>query len=379
MATFYDPKTGKPIGGTVDNPGEFAQPYMPFVPGSTGPNVLRRPPNPYSASGGYPFNPAPMDQQIAAAKQMYPELYPEIASLTATQPNSYQPVSFQPSGDEVSNAIGVGNQVNQYNVDYYRGAQQSDPVYGATMRLLNPNDAQANYDVTMQGAELATARGIPGSYAGSETTGRLRQSDVERRAQIANSLLSGAHGRVPQPYDVSQQILSAVQRGQLSLQQAELELRRQVQLGQLDIERARLVLDAARNFNRGGGGGGGGGSPSYGYRAQPISGGGSSSASMPPNPFTPSGGGGGGLWYDDNGNAYPTNVRPERPGYGGFGGPDDPFYNTMIPTGVPGRNMFFIDQAAYPDVPEWTYANQATDTWNYAPPSYSNYGSEDLY
>jgi len=159
---------------------------------------------------------------------------------------------------DLGGALNTAGQVNQFNLDYYRGAEQSDPIFSAAQRLLNPNDAQANYDVSMHGAELATARGVPGSGLASETTGRIREADIERRAALANSLLSGAHSRVPTPFDVGSQLLTAYQRGALSLQQAELELRKQVQLGQLDLERAKYYIGLLRGGGAAGGGGGGG-------------------------------------------------------------------------------------------------------------------------
>lgn len=207
---------------------------------------------------------------------------------------------------DLGNALGTADQVNQFNLAYYRGAEHDDPIYGVAQRLLNPNDAQANYDVTMHGAELATARGVPGSGLASETTGRIRQRDIERRAELGNQLLNGAHGRVPQPFDVGSQLLTAFQRGQLSLQQAELELRRQVQLGQLSIEQARLLLGQFRGSGSGGGGGG--------YQPVRLPGGGGGAPSqhgggIPPWPGETNTGGG--VWYDDQGNPHATSDRPD--------------------------------------------------------------------
>ncbi len=158
----------------------------------------------------------------------------------------------------LGNALNTAGSVNQFNLDYYRGAEQSDPIFGAAQRLLNPNDSQANYDVNMHGAELAAARGVPGSGLAGETTGRIRQADIERRAGLANQLLSGAHSRVPAPFDVGSQLLTAAQQGQLSLSQAELALQREVQLGHLDLQRAQYYLSLLRGGQGGGGSGGGG-------------------------------------------------------------------------------------------------------------------------
>lgn len=151
------------------------------------------------------------------------------------------------------------------NLDY-----GSDPAYSEALRLLNPNDAQANYDVTLLGAQDSVAGGIPGSPLGGETTGRRRQLDIERRAALGNQLLTGASNRV----------LGA---GQLSLDQARLALQDRIQSGQLSIENARMILDwlkASGYFGpQGGGGGGGGGRPTSG----PLPGaGGGAPSQMPP-------------------------------------------------------------------------------------------------
>src|SRR5207245_2353286 len=68
--------------------------------------------------------------------------------------------------------------INAINLGYQAGAIPNytgltGNVSDAAAHLLNPLDAQANYDVSMQGAELAAARGIPGSGAAAETTGRM--------------------------------------------------------------------------------------------------------------------------------------------------------------------------------------------------------------
>ncbi len=127
--------------------------------------------------------------------------------------------------------------------------------------LLDPNDAQANYDVTMHGAEAATGRGIPGSGLASETTGRLRQADIERRLNLGSNLVNQQNQLALQ---------DKFQSGQLTLQQAQLMLQAQVQTGQLSIEQARLALDWYRTItgNRGAVGGGSGG----GNRNAPLPG-----------------------------------------------------------------------------------------------------------
>lgn len=90
---------------------------------------------------------------------------------------------------------------NAANLAYTRGAVGSDPVYGAAATLLNPNDPTAMRDVALHGAEHAVGTGMVGSGIGREYTGRLRQYDIERRAGLANQLLSGAYGRTPPPVD----------------------------------------------------------------------------------------------------------------------------------------------------------------------------------
>jgi len=108
-------------------------------------------------------------------------------------------------------------------------------------RLLNPGDPLANADVTMHGAESAAARGTVGSPLSGETTGRMREADIERRAALGNQLLSGQVSRTPAPFDVSRMILTPAQ------------------FQQLDLEQQRLYLDWYKAMNRGGGGNSGGG------------------------------------------------------------------------------------------------------------------------
>lgn len=90
---------------------------------------------------------------------------------------------------------------NSANLGYVRGGIATDPTADVTQNLLNPNWGPAVYDTEKLGAELAVGGGYSGSPLAAYQTGRMRAADIERRAQTANSLLSGAYGRIPQPVD----------------------------------------------------------------------------------------------------------------------------------------------------------------------------------
>jgi len=141
---------------------------------------------------------------------------------------SYDPFTFygeetagQPAAitSNIAALPGVGQVaggVNAINLGYQAGAIPNytgltGNVSEAAARLLNPADAQANYDVSMQGAESAVGRGIPGSGAAAETTGRLRQADIERRAMLGNQLLSSQVSRLPAPFNPATQLLTPSQ------------------------------------------------------------------------------------------------------------------------------------------------------------------------
>lgn len=237
-----------------------------------------------------------------------PSQNPLDISLRAVTPPSQSPI-YTPS-TSIVNPTGGGS--GQDFMSQLQGALQSDPTFGEAQRLLNPNDAQANYDVSMHGAEAGVGRGIYGSGAASETTGRLRQSDIERRAALGSNLLTQAVGR-------------QIQAGQLSLEQARLLLDDKIRTGQLSIEQARLALDWFRTLNPnqyGGGGskpsGGGGGLPPL-----PGSGGGAPSqpswrtygGGLPPYPDT--GFNGTQPYNMDTNPPYTTNpyTNPESPLY----------------------------------------------------------------
>jgi len=150
------------------------------------------------------------------------------------------------------------------NGDFY-GSGNAPALTSGINRLLDPNDAQANYDVTMHGAENAVFRGVPGSGVAAETTGRLRQADIERRLALGAGLVNQA-GQLQLGRD-QLTLATAIQTGQLTLDQARLELQRQVQNGQLDIERARLALQWYQQIAGGGTRGGGGVGGNQGNRA----------------------------------------------------------------------------------------------------------------
>jgi hypothetical protein len=172
-------------------------------------------------------------------------------------------------------AIGqVAGGVNAINLGYQSGAIPNytgltSNVSAAAANLLDPANAQANYDVSMQGAESAVGRGIAGSGAAAETTGRLRQADIERRAMEGNALLSSQVQRLPTPFNPATQLLTP---------------------GQLSAQDAQLLETLIRRGPTGGGGGGPRGTPGLSY---PGLRGGGSAAPAPggpvgaPAPYTP--------------------------------------------------------------------------------------------
>jgi hypothetical protein len=68
-------------------------------------------------------------------------------------------------------------------------------IDATTSNLLDPNWGPAQYDTEKRGAELAYAGGYSGSPLAGYQTGRMRAADIERRAALANELLSGETNR----------------------------------------------------------------------------------------------------------------------------------------------------------------------------------------
>lgn len=64
-----------------------------------------------------------------------------------------------------------------------------------TPLILDPNWGPAVYDTEKRGAELAVAGGYSGSPLAGYQTARMRAADIERRAALGNSLLSGQTDR----------------------------------------------------------------------------------------------------------------------------------------------------------------------------------------
>ena len=75
------------------------------------------------------------------------------------------------------------------------GYAGTDPTAPVTANLLDPNWGPAQYDTEKRGAELAVAGGYSGSPLAGYQTGRMRAADIERRAGLANELLSGETNR----------------------------------------------------------------------------------------------------------------------------------------------------------------------------------------
>lgn len=191
-------------------------------------------------------------------------------------PPGLPPIGQGPPAGGTGGIPGGSDIIGTGNIPGY--GQANTQLSGVIQNLLNPNDAQANYDVTLHGAERAIAGGVPGSGLAAETTGRMRQADIERRAALGANMLLGQEGM-----DLHNKIAS----GQLTLEQLRLALDEKVRLGQLSLQQAHYLLGSYGGGgygNRGGYGGyGGGGTPSY--SASPVTS--PAPMSLPPYP-TPS-------------------------------------------------------------------------------------------
>jgi hypothetical protein len=244
-------------GGTPDNP--TFRSLLNFGQGNVNnPFLIPSNPRPFGLPGGggpaqSPYTSPPV--QVPVGTGLTDQGVP--LNQPTNLPNFPPPIQtgMSPQLDvgslgSVNDALGTAGAVNQFNLGYYDAARNADPAYQAAIQLLNPNNAQANYDVSMHGAEGAIGRGIGGSGAAAETTGRLRQADIERRQMEGSQLLSSIYGRTPTPFDVSKQLLTPEQRGSMILQQADLNLRDKIQSGQLNLDsifkQGTLSLDAAR-------------------------------------------------------------------------------------------------------------------------------------
>jgi hypothetical protein len=105
-------------------------------------------------------------------------------------------------------ATSLGQGVNRYALNYLG---EGIPNYAALTgqlsstigNLLNPNDPTAMADVSQRGAENAVGSGVSGAPIQNYSTYKLRQADIERRAALANNLLSGAASRLPQPFNIA--------------------------------------------------------------------------------------------------------------------------------------------------------------------------------
>jgi len=181
--------------------------------------------------------------QPALALSYDPGEYPIVPSYTAPQSQATALSGNIGSMPAIGN---IASGINAINLGYQAGAipqynTLTGNVSSQAAALLDPNNAQANYDVSMHGAENAVGRGIAGSGAAAETTGRMRQADIERRAMLGNELLTSQVQRLPRPFDAASQLLNP---GQVSAQDSAL---------------------LSHLISRGAGGGGGGGTPGLSY------------------------------------------------------------------------------------------------------------------
>lgn len=151
--------------------------------------------------------------QPSLALSYDPGEYPIVPSYTAPQS---QATALAGNLGSLPAIGALSSGVNNINLGYQAGAiPQYNTLTGnvseAAHRFLDPFDPQANYDVSQQGAETAVGRGIVGSPLASETTGRLRQADIERRAMLGNQLLSSQVQRLPTPFNPASQLLNPSQ------------------------------------------------------------------------------------------------------------------------------------------------------------------------
>jgi hypothetical protein len=119
-----------------------------------------------------------------------------------------------------SGGISPSGDINASNLAYVRGGISTDPTAGVTNDLLDPNWGPAVYDVEKRGAELAVGGGYRGSPLAGYQTSRMRAADIERRAALANSLLSGAAQRLPNPANQENLLQMQQQERQFNQRQA---------------------------------------------------------------------------------------------------------------------------------------------------------------
>ncbi len=267
-----------------------------------------------------------------------------------------QPVG-QPNPTIASNqaslpgALDIGKGINDYYLNYQKTgipnyAPNEQALSGTISNLLNPADAQANYDVSMHGAEMGVGKGQIGGPNTGETTGRLRQADIERRAALGANLIGQEVSWLPKPYDPSQQLLDPNLMAQLQNRTA--------------IEQARILNEL---YNRGPqysqrGGGGYGFDPMAGTtRRTPVSvaSGGQFGSG---GPGTPQIGGGGPMFNPDPGATLYQN--PDGSYGWGVAPPPTNMEDFMPDTGTPDPVLFGTD-------------------WQQGTPYWGGGGEEDLY
>lgn len=129
-----------------------------------------------------------------------------------------------PPNPQIPEALGTVQDINRFNLNYLGEgipgyADLTGKVSGVVSHLLDPNDPVAMRDVAQRGAENAVAGGYSGAPIQNFSNYNLREADIERRAGLANTLLSGAVGRLPNPADPSRQLITPLQQRQLELEQ----------------------------------------------------------------------------------------------------------------------------------------------------------------
>lgn len=197
--------------------------------------------------------------------------------------------------------------------------------------LLNPDWGPQVYDTGQLSAEDAVALGIPGSNLANYRGARRYADQLTKNALTASNLLSAATGRLPQPFDVSSQLLSPAQQAQISLQAQGQQLSQYQLAQQAQLERERMAqqllleqMSEQAAYNRallgqraayGGGRGYGGGGAGYGAS---VSGPSTQGPYISPNlyPSAPATGGYGVLTQSAQPVQSTTDYGPLLPNYG---------------------------------------------------------------
>jgi len=165
---LYGPKTATPTG---------VMPSIPTLPSTVLNNQVAF--NPAGAGSGY-LRPPQNDDDYGSSSATATNLgVPNLSNL-----------------GNIGDALNTAGQVNQFNQDYYQGAEATDPLSSSVRQLLDPNFGA--YDSRMHGAELATARGVPPANGTTEGAGGRCASDPRNATVCPSPVTTGFHS-TPSP------------------------------------------------------------------------------------------------------------------------------------------------------------------------------------